>query len=350
MDRLGLGHAALLTRSRRLVVCALSGFRADRGPIGACRARSGVRGAGRAAGDGRPGRARRPCRGRRVADVGGAWVAVSGVLAALSSERRRGRGRLVDVSLAESATSFAALTSDRRCSASRSRRRGRACWTEGFRRTGLYRTGGRPLARVAALEPKFFEALCVPARPREISPRRHTAVVRERSACGACWRGPFARRSLATGRSAGGLDACVEPVLVPEEVRATRTSVAGPVSPPGVLATPLHLGPRRPRPRRAREHTRGGAARPGSRRPRIDALLSEPASERLETREARHETSSGPAGCVMIQMVTKTRARDAWTRSLPAGAPSEVCSGRIGRGLARRDHGPRSCAGRVPYH
>jgi len=103
MDRLGLGHAALLDAFPRLVVCALSGF----GQTGPDRGRAGhdlgyAARAGLLAMGGRDGAPAMP--GPQIADVGGAWVAVSGILAALLERATTGRGRLVDVSLVESAT------------------------------------------------------------------------------------------------------------------------------------------------------------------------------------------------------------------------------------------------------
>src|SRR5262249_24594497 len=100
MDRLGLGNAELVERFPRLVVCALSGFGQD-GPdrlraghdLG-YQARAGLLGLG--------GQGSAPAMpGGQVADIGGAWVAVAGILAALLARARTGRGPGGDVPMVE---------------------------------------------------------------------------------------------------------------------------------------------------------------------------------------------------------------------------------------------------------
>ena len=81
----------------------------------------------------------------------------------------------------------------------------------------------------------------------------------------------FAGAPLATWRERlAGLDACVEPVLQPEEVcRDAHSRRAGCSPGPGVLATPLHLGSPggEPAPELG-EHSREVLAEAGLRRPR----------------------------------------------------------------------------------
>ena len=158
MDRLGLGHTELLAAFPRLVVCALSGFGQsgpDRGRAGhdlGYVARAGLLGMGGCAGA--------PAMpGAQVADIGGAWVAVSGILAALLERATSGRGRLVDVSLAESATSFAALHLGPALLGVPVPPAGQSALDGGLPSYGLYRTSDDRWLAVAALEPKFFAAL-----------------------------------------------------------------------------------------------------------------------------------------------------------------------------------------------
>src|SRR5262249_44855478 len=108
LDRLGLGQDRLVGGGAHLGVWAHFGF----GARGAGRlraghdlgyqARAGLLGLG-----GRDGEPAMP--GGQVADIGGAWVAVAGILAALLERASTGRGRVVDVALAEAATSFLQL-------------------------------------------------------------------------------------------------------------------------------------------------------------------------------------------------------------------------------------------------
>jgi crotonobetainyl-CoA:carnitine CoA-transferase CaiB-like acyl-CoA transferase len=275
MDRLGLGHASLLEGFPRLVVCALSGF----GQTGPDRMRAGhdlgyVARAGLLAMGGRDGMPAVP--GPQVADIGGAWVAVSGILAALLERGRTGRGRLVDVSLVESATSFAALHLGPALLGMPVPPGGEGALDGGLPSYGLYRTAdGRWLA-IAALEPKFFAALCERLGLGDLTADAYgggegAARVRELLAR------TFAGASLATWQERlRGVDACTEPVLLPDEVcRDAHLADRGLFPGPGVLATPLHLGPPAAAPApRLGEHTREVLAEAGLTAAELDALLS----------------------------------------------------------------------------
>lgn len=243
LDRLGLGHAVLMDAFPRLVLCALSGF----GQTGPDRHRAGhdlgyQARAGLLAMGGRDGAPALP--GSQVADVGGAWVAVSGILAALLERGSTGRGRLVDVSLVEAATSFAALHLGPALLGLPVAPAGRGALDGGLPSYGLYRTAdGRWLA-VAALEPRFFAALCERLGLGDLTAEAYgggegAEGVRQTLA------GTFAGAPLATWRERlQGLDACVEPVLLPHEVaRDAHLGARGLFPRPGVLATPLRLGP-----------------------------------------------------------------------------------------------------------
>src|SRR5262249_56087665 len=113
--------------------------------------------------------------GVQVADIGAAWVAVSGILAALLARASTGHGRLVDVSLVESATSFAALHLGPALLGVPVPPAGQGALDGGLPSYGLYRTGdGRWLA-VAALGPKFFGALCERLGLRALPPAASAA-------------------------------------------------------------------------------------------------------------------------------------------------------------------------------
>jgi crotonobetainyl-CoA:carnitine CoA-transferase CaiB-like acyl-CoA transferase len=274
MDRLGLGHAALLDAFPRLVVCALSGF----GQTGPDRGRAGhdlgyAARAGLLAMGGRDGAPAMP--GPQVADVGGAWVAVSGILAALLARTTTGRGRVVDVSLAESATSFAALHLGPALLGFPVPPAGRGMLDGGLPSYGLYRTADDRWLAVAALEPKFFEALCVRLGLGDLTAEAYgggEGAERVRAVLART----FASAPLATWQERlAGLDACVEPVLLAEEVRAdAQLGSRGLFPRPGVLATPLHLGPPATTPAPGLgEHTRTVLTEAGLTPAEIDALV-----------------------------------------------------------------------------
>ncbi len=247
LDRLGLGHQTLRAAHPRLVVCALSGFgqtgpdRLRAGHDLSYQARAGVVGyAGGAEGPGVP--------GGQLADVGGALFAVVGILAALCARARTDEGRLVDVALAEAATAFLHLHLSAHLSGGLPLRPGRDLLNGGLPCYRLYRTAdGRQLA-VAALEPRFFSALCQRLGRPELAEAGYAggeeaeAVHRELEAL-------FATAPLSTWEARlAGLDACVEAVRTPEEVAQDAQFLARGLfvqGPDGErrLATPLRLGP-----------------------------------------------------------------------------------------------------------
>ncbi len=274
MDRLGLGHAALLDAFPRLVVCALSGF----GQTGPDRGRAGhdlgyVARAGLLTMGGRGGEPAIP--GPQVADIGGAWVAVSGILAALLGRAATGRGRLVDVSLVESATSFATLHLGPALLGVPVPPAGEGALDGGLPSYGLYRTADDRWLAVAALEPRFFAALCERLGLGDLTaeaygggegPERVRRVLAR----------TFAGAPLAAWQQRlAGLDACVEPVLLPDEVcRDAHLADRGLFPRPGVLATPLRLGPPAAAPApRLGEHTREVLTEAGLTPAEIDALV-----------------------------------------------------------------------------
>jgi alpha-methylacyl-CoA racemase len=247
LERLGLGHQRLLSANARLVVCALSGFgqtgpdRLRAGHDLGYQARAGVVGyAGGAEGPGIP--------GGQLADVGGALFAVVGILAAVHERTRTGKGRVVDVALADASTAFLHMHLAAHLAGGLSLQPGKDILNGGLPCYRLYRTAdGRQLA-VGALEPRFFTALVERLGRPELAEAAYAGgaeaanVHRELETL-------FASEPLATWeRRLAGLDACVEPVRTPEEVpldvhfQARGLFVEGP-SGSRRLATPLRFGP-----------------------------------------------------------------------------------------------------------
>jgi len=261
MERLGLGYEVLRQENPGLVYCALTGYGQD-GPDRHKAghdldylARSGVLGLGLAQG-------REALPGGQQADVAGALVAVVGILAALHERRSTGKGRMVDVALADSAVSFLHMHLAARLFAGAETGPLRA--GEGILHGSVavyrpYRTAdGRQLA-VAALEPKFaqgfFEVL---GHPEWLEHAWNTEE--DGRALHVRLEALFESQPLAhwVGRFEGK-DLCVEPVREGDEVledpqlRARGLFVTAPDAQRGLdavthLRTPLQMGPLPTRP------------------------------------------------------------------------------------------------------
>jgi alpha-methylacyl-CoA racemase len=235
LARCGLDPKALMEANPRLIYCAMTGFGltgpdADRAghDIGYL-ARSGaiaVSGAKQA-----------PfVSGIQVADIGGAFIALSGVLAAIVERSRTGKGRVVDTALSEVGLAFG-VANFGALHGGLDVKRGtqvldgsRPCYT-------LYETkDGRHLA-VGALEPKFWTAFVKAIGLPDL----------EYSGLDSAERGDQVRARVETKLKERTRDewtelfrdveACVEPVLDLEEVerdphhearRITATTPAGP--------------------------------------------------------------------------------------------------------------------------
>lgn len=247
LQRLGLAEETLHAANPRLVICALSGF-GQTGPdklkaghdLG-YQARAGVVGyGGGPAGPGVP--------GGQSADVGGALFAVVGILAAVHECARTGKGRVVDVALADAATAFVHMHLAAHLSGGLPLQPGKDILNGGLPCYRLYTTrDGRQLA-VAALEPRFFAALCERLGRPELLAKAYAGGV-EADEVHRTLEALFASASLEAWEARlAGLDACVEPVRTPEEVpadaqlHARGLFVDGPKG-ERLLATPLRFGP-----------------------------------------------------------------------------------------------------------
>ena len=215
LDRLGVGHTALMARNPRLVVCSLTGY-GQTGPLARRAghdvnylARSGVLGM-----QGPPG-APPQLPGFQLADfASGLWSAI-GIMAALQERAVTGRGRTVDVSMVESSMGFA-LAGFGALFGGHEPVRGDEPLTGGLALYGTYATkDGRSVA-FGALEPKFFAAFSagvgLAADGSAHVPGPHQAGLRD------CLRDIFASRTRDEWEAfARAHDCCLEPVLEPGE-------------------------------------------------------------------------------------------------------------------------------------
>jgi len=218
LDRLGVGHAAMLAKNPRVVVCALTGY-GQTGPL-ALRAghdidylaRAGVLGF-----QGPADRAPQPP-GFQLADVSGGLWAVIGILAALAERARTGAGKVIDVAMVEASMGFATATLGA-LFAKQPQARGAEALTGGIAAYNVYATKDGKAMALGALEPKFWMqfAAGVGLEPdmAGIVPGPHQAELKAKVAA------IFAAKTRAEWEAfAAERDCCLEPVLEPEELRA----------------------------------------------------------------------------------------------------------------------------------
>jgi crotonobetainyl-CoA:carnitine CoA-transferase CaiB-like acyl-CoA transferase len=217
LERLGLGHATLLAKNPRLVVCALTGYGQD-GPL-AQRAGHDLNYLARAGVLGMQGPAGAPPQvpGFQLADVGGGLWSVIGILAALHERARTGRGRVVDVAMVEASMGFA-MAAFGQLFAGQAPRRGDEPLTGAFAIYNTYATKDGKYVSLGALEPKFWTAFCaavgIEADLGALVPGSHQQALEEKL------RGVFASRTRAEWEAfARENDCCLEPVLEPGELR-----------------------------------------------------------------------------------------------------------------------------------
>lgn len=224
LDRLGVGHAAMLAKNPRLVVCALTGY-GQTGPL-ALRAghdidylaRAGVLGFQGPA-DGAP----QPP-GFQLADVSGGLWAVIGILAALAERAHTGKGKVIDVSMVEASMGFATATLGA-LFAKQTPARGAEALTGGIAAYNVYATKDGKAMALGALEPKFWTqfAAGVGLEPdmAGIMPGPHQTELKAKVAS------IFAQKTRAEWEAfAAERDCCLEPVLEPGELASDPHLVA----------------------------------------------------------------------------------------------------------------------------
>lgn len=172
MDRLGVGYETLAALNPKLVFCSITGY-GQSGPyrdepghdLNYC-ALAGVTDQIGRAGDA-PALSNVP-----LADLlGGSLTAAMGLLAALFDAQRTGRGRHVDISIADSTLAHAVVPMVSMLREGTTRSAGTDKLSGGLACYGLYRTSdGRHLA-VGALERKFWDAFCHVLGREDLKPR-----------------------------------------------------------------------------------------------------------------------------------------------------------------------------------
>ncbi|MDR0479256.1 MAG: CoA transferase [Burkholderiaceae bacterium] len=219
-ERLGADYATLSRHNPRLVYCSLSGYGQD-GPLRDAAGHdinyTGYTGVADQIGSApdAPALSNLP-----IADVmGGALTAALGILAALYDAQRSGRGRYLDIALADGALAGAVVALATLNEHGATRPAGGDALSGALACYHQYRThDGRYLA-VGALEPKFWQAFCeqVLGRPDLVQWHRDPRPSQQESVRAELQR-IIGEQSLAYWRERlSGVDCCVTPVLKLEE-------------------------------------------------------------------------------------------------------------------------------------
>lgn len=178
MARLGCDYDTLKEVNPRLVYCSLSGWGAH-GPYAQTSGHdlnyatvAGLVGAGRVA---------QPL-GGQVADIGGAYAGVAGILGALLRRERSGEGAYIDVGLAEAAVPFVLYNWVE--SLYLGTGGGEGGLTGGLACYRVYTSSDGQAMSLAALEPKFWANFCQAIERIDLidnhqSPERQTYLIRE---------------------------------------------------------------------------------------------------------------------------------------------------------------------------
>jgi alpha-methylacyl-CoA racemase len=266
MQRLGAGYEQVSAANPRIVYCSLSGF----GQTGPLRDQPGhdLNYGALAGVVDQIGTADSPALSNLpVADLlGGTMTAVMGILAALFDAARTGRGRHVDVAIADGVLAHAVLPLAALNQHGHVPPAGQSALTGGLACYAVYRTADARFVAVGALERKFWDALCRRLERDDLAPLHRTGSAANEQRLRDELSAVFAARPLAhwTALFADG-EACVSPVLRLDEALAhPQFRARGMVLPaaggmPQQLALPVRLsgyqaGPPRPAPR-AGQHT-----------------------------------------------------------------------------------------------
>ena len=222
MERLGLGYAALAAVNPRIVYCSLTGY----GQTGPYRDR--------------PGHDLNYCGHAGVADqigvdadtlalsnlpiadlMGGALTAAMGILAALFDTARTGRGRHLDIAMADGALAHAVMPLATLAAHGSTRRAGGDTLTGGLACYALYRTADDRFLAVGALERKFWDGLCDVIERIDLKPMHRSGDAATETRVRDELAAIFGARPLAHWEARfARADCCISPVHTLEEALA----------------------------------------------------------------------------------------------------------------------------------
>lgn len=243
MEKLGVGYRTLVQHKPSIVHCSITGY-GQQGPRRDAAghdinylALSGVLDM--------TGRAGEPpaLPGFLLSDIlGGTLCAAMGILAALIDARSTGRGRFIDVSMADAVMAHCVLPLAEYHESGSVHARGTGPHTGGAPRYNVYATrDGRYLA-VGAQEKKFWDALCDALEMADLK-HHHQADGAQARQVEARLRAAFARRDAHVWLAMlEPLDCCVTPVLTFEQALAQPGFRARGTVRPGSDPSALALG------------------------------------------------------------------------------------------------------------
>jgi crotonobetainyl-CoA:carnitine CoA-transferase CaiB-like acyl-CoA transferase len=266
MQRLGVGYEAVAAVNPRIVYCSISGF----GQTGPLRDTPGhdLNYASLAGVTDQVGNAAGPALSNLpLADLlGGTMTSVAGMLAALFDAARSGRGRHVDIAIADGVLAHAVLPLAGLHQHGEVPRTGQGALTGALACYGFYRTADARQVAVGALEAKFWHELCSTLERPDLAPLHRSGDPATEERLRAELESIFGARPLAHWRSLfhDGLG-CVTPVLRIDEslehphFRARGMRVVADDAAAPQLGCPVKMSgfePSAPRPApRAGEHT-----------------------------------------------------------------------------------------------
>ena len=212
LDRLGLGHETLRREHPHLVTCAITGYGQDgpyRDRVGHDLTYLGYGGVLGLTGeaDGPP-----VVPAVQIGDLGGGATAALGIAAALLERSRTGRGRFVDVSMLDGVVSWLMIHAGAYLATGEEPERGRMPLSGGSACYGVYRAADGRNLTVAAIEPRFWSALCSALGMPELAGEQFAPPDRQREIADRLQQA-FATRSRDEWLAAlEPLEACVGPV------------------------------------------------------------------------------------------------------------------------------------------
>ncbi len=226
MDKLGVGYEALRAVNPRLIYCALTGY----GQTGPYKDRAGhdnnyLALAGVMSHTGRPTTGPLPL-GVQVADLGGSYNALVGILAAVIHRHATGEGQLVDVSMFDAAVMWGATAATdyfiggQDPSYASQRLNGGSFYD-------YYETSDGRYLSVGSLEPKFWMGFCAAIGRPDLVNGGLSLSLDEMPILKEEIQHEIGQKTLAEWQAIfAPLDVCVEPVLTVSEMAAHPQTIA----------------------------------------------------------------------------------------------------------------------------
>ncbi len=217
MDRLGLGYETIKKENPRAVYCAITGF----GQNSPYRDRPGhdinyISIAGLLDNTGVSG-GTPVIPGVQNADLGGAIMALSGILMGLLGREKTGRGQMIDISMTDAAFMLGIYTSSLFALSGVSAARGEGRLTGGKACYQVYRTADSRYISIGALEEKFWANLCRAIGRDDLTAELNAPPERQKELI-TILQEIFLSRNLEDWVSLlGPVDTCFEPVLTLKE-------------------------------------------------------------------------------------------------------------------------------------